>query len=370
MIKPTKRDILAGLSGLALIGNGAMAQTANFKTEEFSKGFDNPWGMAFLPDGRLLVTEKSGRLLLVSGNGAHKVSLRGLPTIADDGQGGLLDVAIDPLFASNNLIYLSFSEPGANRTAGTAVFRGKLFGSQLTEGRVIWRQTPKVNTAHHFGSRLVFAPDQTLFVTTGDRGSQRDLAQSLDNTIGKTIRINRDGSIPKNNPFISNKDAMPEIWSYGHRNMQGAFWHKGLNKLITIEHGPQGGDEINLDEAGKNYGWPKITYGKEYSGRPIGPTAMSGMVQPLHQWTPSIAPCGAAYYEGKAFPQWQGRVFVAALKFKYLEMITFNGTKVVAQQKLLTDIDQRVRDVVIGPDGFIYVAFDAEQFPIMRIRPA
>lgn len=370
MNMPSKRDVLAGLSGLALGSSAACAQTGGFKVEEFSQGFDQPWGMAFLPDGRLLVTEKAGRLRLVSADGARKVSLTGVLTVDDNGQGGLLDVAIDPEFASNSLIYLSFSEPGPGRTAGTSVFRAKLFGAQLTEGAVIWRQAPKVRSAHHFGSRLVFAPDKTLFITTGDRGSQRNLAQKLDNGIGKTIRINRDGTVPKDNPFVGVKDALPEIWSYGHRNMQGAYWNSALKKLITIEHGPQGGDEINLDEAGKNYGWPKVTFGREYSGLPIGPTAMAGMTPPLHQWTPSIAPCGAAYYDGKAFPQWQGRTFVAVLKFKYLEMLTFKGTKVVAQQKLLADLDRRVRDVIVGPDGFIYVAFDEDQSPIMRLRPA
>lgn len=366
------------LSSLALLLTSACAKAQNrekdkpsgplpYKITVVAEGLEFPWGMAVLPDSDILVTEKSGQLQRV--NIGKKTLISGAPEVDYNGQGGLLDVALDPEYADNGFVYLSFSEKDDTGANGTAVFKAKLSGNALIDGQVIWRQTPKIKSGAHFGSRLAFAPDKTLFITTGDRFSQRDQAQKLDNTVGKVIRINRDGSIPADNPFLQTAGAKPEIWSYGHRNMQGAFVHPETGALWSMEHGPQGGDEINLDQAGKNYGWPVITYGENYDGTYIGPKAKDGMEQPLHYWVPSIAPSGMMFYTGDAFPQWKGRLFVGSLKFQYLNMLTLDGTKILAEEKLLTEVGERVRDVAQGHDGFIYVCFDQDDGRVIRLEP-
>ncbi|MFT3997721.1 MAG: PQQ-dependent sugar dehydrogenase [Asticcacaulis sp.] len=373
-----RREImLSGLCLATLLTVPACAQTASkpaeansaYEATVFATGIEQPWGMTFLPDGRLLVTEKAGGLKLVSKDGKSVQPVSGAPVVVDYGQAGLLDVVADLNFAQNGLVYFSFSEEGENDTAGTAVARGKLEGNAITGLQVIWRQSPKVESPNHWGSRLAFSKDgQYLFITVGDRANQRPLVQRLDTTIGKTLRIRPDGSIPEDNPFVKTPGAKGEIWSLGHRNQQGAFVHPETGALWTNEHGPQGGDEINIVKPGKNYGWPLITYGEEYGGGRIGTTSKDGLEQPLHYWVPSIAPAGMLWYDGP-HTAWQGKVFVASLKFKYLDMITLENGKVVKEEKLLTEFGERVRDVEKGPDGALYVAFDNPEGRIVRMVP-
>ncbi len=347
------------------------ASALPYRLKVVAEGLEFPWGLAFLPDGRMLVTERPGRLRIVAADGQPSPPVTGVPAVFAQRQGGLLDVVLDPGFATNQLVYLSYAEADAFGMAGTAVARGKLVGNALTAVEVIYRQSPKAEGGLHFGSRLVFAPDGTLFVTQGDRYIHKDGAQTLDNGYGKTVRINPNGSIPLDNPFVNTPGAQPEIWSYGHRNMQGAAIHPVTGQLWTQEHGAMGGDEINLDLAGRNYGWPVITWGVNYDGQPIGiGTEKAGMEQPLTYWKPSIAPSGMAFYTADRFPQWRGNLFVGSMKFGYLNRIELDGTRVVAQEKLLTEVDQRIRCVRQGPDGYLYVTTDSPQGRVLRLEPA
>src|SRR5829696_7616536 len=273
--------------------------------ETVATGLSNPWGLEFLPDGRILVTERPGRLRIVERDGRVGAPLAGVPTVLAQGQGGLLDVALDPQFASNRLVYLSYAEPGQGGAAGTAVARGRLGAAGLEEVRVIYRQEPKVADGGHFGSRLVFASDGALFVTQGDRFSYREQAQDLGSLLGKVVRIAADGAVPRDNPFAGRGGARPEIWSYGHRNVQAAALDPATGQLWTVEHGARGGDELNHPQAGKNYGWPVITYGRDYSGAKIGEgTTREGMEQPVYYWDPVIAPPGMTFYTGNRYPGW------------------------------------------------------------------
>ena len=332
------------------------------------EGLQHPWGLAFFEDGRMLVSERTGQLRIVD-SGKPGDPIEGMPEIAVGGQGGLLDVAIH-----EGLIYFSYSEPGKLLTNSTAVARAMLVGNRLENVEVIFRQEPKYISRAHFGSRLVFAPDGTLFITLGERFLPRDDAQTLDNHHGKLIRINPDGSVPADNPFVDNPDALPEIWSFGHRNSQGAALNPLTGKLWMHEHGPKGGDEINIPEAGKNYGWPVITFGREYTGGEVGEgiTHQEGMEQPMYYWVPSIAPSGMLFYTGDAFPQWQGNLFVGSLKFKQLVRLELDGEEVVAEERLFEEaIGQRIRDVRQGPDGLIYLlADDSKNGKIIRLSPA
>jgi glucose/arabinose dehydrogenase len=339
------------------------------KVETLAEGLDHPWGLAFLPDGRALVTERPGRLRLVDKSGKLSPPLAGVPEVYAQGQGGLLDVAVDPQFAQNRAIYFSFAEPGPGG-AGTAVARAVLGASGLEQVRVIYRQVPKVGGGNHFGSRLVFGRDGTLFVTQGDRFSQRERAQDLSVTIGKVVRIRSDGSIPPDNPFAKREGARPEIWSYGHRNVQGATLGPD-GQLWTAEHGAQGGDEINHPQPGRNYGWPVITYGRDYSGAKIGiGTSAPGMEQPVHYFDPSIAPSGLAFYTGDAFPQWKGSLLVGSLKFTHLARLEMRNGRVVSETRYLQDLGERIRDVVQGPDGLVYLLTDSDKGRILRLWPA
>ncbi|MEM8838864.1 MAG: PQQ-dependent sugar dehydrogenase, partial [Pseudomonadota bacterium] len=324
----------------------------DFRVEVLTNALANPWGMAFLPDGRILITEKSGRLRLFA-NGQLSDPLSGLPDIAAVGQGGLLDVAVDPDFNDNQMVYISYSEPG-DGGYGTAVLRGRLGERGLSDTEVIFQQNRKTSSGRHFGSRFTFARDQTLFITLGDRADRPSAQDPFDHS-GSVVRINRDGSIPSDNPFVDGKDALPEIWSIGHRNVQGADLHPDTGELWTIEHGARGGDEVNLPEAGKNYGWPVISYGRHYSGAKIGVgVAQEGMEQPVHYWDPSIAPAGSSFYDGDLFPEWRGNLFVSALKFQLLARLEFDGEKVVREERLLEGEYGRIRDVETGPDGALY----------------
>ena len=353
-----------------LLALPASAQTSSYKIDTIAEGLENPWGLAFLPDGRMLVTERPGRLNLVSKDG--EVSEVGnVPDVVARGQGGLLDVALDPAFTDNRLVYLSYAEAGEGG-AGTAVARGNLSDDNrlLENVQVIFRQTPKVAGGNHFGSRLVFAPDGKLFITLGERFNYRDRAQDLDATLGKVVRINPDGSVPQDNPFVGKDGARPEIWSYGHRNPQSAAINPQTGALWTVEHGARGGDELNIPEAGKNYGWPVISYGVNYDGSKIGEgTEKEGMEQPVKYWVPSYAPSGMAFYTGDLFPDWKGDLFVGALAAQELVRLELDGNSVTDEERLLSDLGERIRDVRQGPDGALYVLTDSSDGKLLRLSP-
>jgi aldose sugar dehydrogenase len=345
------------------------SQSGPISVTTVAEGLEHPWGLAFLPDGRLLVTERPGRLRLVGADGALSAPIGGVPEVYATGQGGLLDVALDPAFAENGLIYLSYSEPGGSG-GGTAVARAKLAGDQLEQLQVIFRQVPKLDSGQHFGSRLVFLPDGTLIVTLGDR-NRREHIGDLKSHVGKLVRINPDGSVPADNPFVGQAAYAPEIYSLGHRNAQGAALHPETDALWTAEHGSRGGDEINQPQPGKNYGWPVISYGREYSGGKIGEgTEKPGLEQPVYYWDPSIAPAGMTFYTGDKFPAWRGNLFVGALKFRLLARLTMEGNRVVAEERLLQDLGERIRDVMQGPDGYLYLLTDDDDGRILRLAPA
>jgi len=332
-----------------------------------AEGLEHPWGLALLADGRKIVTERPGRMRLVAKDGSLSEPLGGIPEVVARGQGGLLDVTLSPKFAEDKLVYFSFSEPGEGG-AGTAVARGKLGAKALENVEVIWRQTPKVQSPNHWGSRIVFRPDGTLFVTLGDRFNQRPLVQDLSTTIGKLIRINADGSIPKDNPFVGTANAKGEIWSYGHRSVQAATLHPQTNELWTLEHGARGGDELNNPQAGKNYGWPVITYGIDYSGVKIGEgTEKAGMEQPVYFWDPVIAPSGAAFYTGDVFPDWKGDLFVGSLQPGGLVRLKIDNGKVTSETRYIGNPRQRVRDVQQGSDGLLYIITDSPKGQILRL---
>jgi glucose/arabinose dehydrogenase len=335
-----------------------------------AKGLEHPWSLAFLPDGRMLVTEREGTLRYVTREGALSDPISGVPAVHAEGQGGLLDVVLDPAFAENSVIYLSYAEPAPEGTNGTAVARARLDGGQLAGLEVIFRQRPKFKGHHHFGSRLVFARDGSLFVTTGERNSERDKSQDLGTHLGKVIRITPDGGVPPDNPLVGREGALPEIWSWGHRNIQGAALHPATGALWIHEHGPRGGDEINIAAAGKNYGWPVITYGREYSGPAIGEgTAKAGMEQPIHYWVPSIAPSGMAFHDGRGYPAWKGQLFVGALAAAQLVRLEVTPEGEVAKEERIA-IGKRVRDVREGPDGALYLLTDEDAGEILRVVPA
>ncbi len=336
-----------------------------------TEGLNHPWSLAFLPDGRMLVTERVGRLRIVHPDGRlDPRPVAGLPPVHQYGQGGLLDVALHPDFAHNRRVYFSFAEKGPGGY-GTAVAFGRLEGHRLRDVQVIFRQLPKTAKTYHFGSRLVFDREGHLFVTLGDRGDRMS-AQDLGRHAGSLIRILPDGRGPPDNPFVGRPGAQPEIWSYGHRNMQGVALHPVTGKVWTHEHGPQGGDELNIPQAGRNYGWPIITYGREYvTGLPIGEgTHKAGMEQPIHYWVPSIAPSGMAFYTGDRFPRWRGDLFIGSLKFRLLVRLRLDGERVVHEERMLADELGRIRDVRQGPDGLIYLLTDATDGKLVRLRPA
>lgn len=335
------------------------------KIETIAKGLSHPWGLAFLPDGRLLVTERDGQLRYVAA-GKLSAPISGLPALAVGGQGGLLDVILDKDFASNQKIYLSYSEPGTNDTNSTAVMQATLSGDSLKETKVIFSQQPKYNSKYHFGGRLVQEANGNLFVTLGDRGSRREDVQPLTTDIGKVVRITSTGEPASDNPFVAQADAKKEIWSFGHRNVQGATLDSS-GRLWTHEHGPQGGDEINITKAGLNYGWPLITYGEEYGGGVIGKTAAAGLEQPLHYWVPSIAPSGMSFYQSALFSGWQQNLLVGSLKFGQLVRLEIKDDKVSHEERIR--IGSRIRDVKVHPDGSVYLLTDEDNGSILRITP-
>jgi aldose sugar dehydrogenase len=348
----------------------ATSQAGPLSVETVASGLENPWGLAFLPDGRMLVTERPGRLRIVSQAGVLSTPIANVPRVVARGQGGLLDVALDPDFAANRLVYLSYSEPREDGRNSTSVLRGRLSdsGTTLENTSVIFRQNPAANSNLHFGSRLIFARDGALFITTGDRYGLKDEAQNPASHLGKIIRIRPDGSVPVDNP--GKPGWAKEVWSIGHRNVQGAALHPVTGQLWTIEHGARGGDEVNTPRAGLNYGWPVITYGIDYSGLKIGEgRTKPGMEQPVFYWDPSIAPSGAAFYTGEAFPAWKGSLFTGALAGQMLVRLSLDGEKVTGEERLLTNLQERIRDVRQGPDGFLYLLTDASNGRVLRVRP-
>jgi glucose/arabinose dehydrogenase len=369
------------LAALAVPGLAAAQEPQRLRTEKaevvvetVARGLQNPWGLAFLPDGRMLVTERPGRLRVVATNGQLSEPLGGTqPRVAARGQGGLLDVALDPNFAQNRLVYLSYAEDRGERRAGTSVMRARLnaAGTALEGGQVIFRQEPSHTGGNHFGSRLVFDRGGHLLVTLGDRFDLRDQAQNPANHLGKVVRITTEGRPAPDNPFAGREGARPETWSIGHRNIQAAALHPQTGQLWTIEHGARGGDEVNIPQPGRNYGWPVITYGVDYSGARIGEgTAKAGLEQPVYYWDPSIAPSGMAFYTGDRFPAWRGSILVGALSGKLLARLETSGGKVTAEERMLQGLGERIRDVRQGPDGFVYLLTDSANGRILRVRPA
>jgi len=368
--------VLAAAAAVLATGVAAPATAQTFKSsagelavETVVGGLSHPWAFAFLPDGRLLITERSGRLRIAA-DGKLSAPLAGVPRVLARGQGGLHDVVLDRDFAQNQTIYLCYAEP-VDGGGETAMARARLSGDRLEDVRRIFRQEGPPSGGNHYGCRIAQAADGNLFLTTGDHFTYRDEAQNLANHLGKTIRVAPDGSVPRDNPFVGRAGAKPEIWSYGHRNSQGAAIHPQSGKLWMHEHGPRGGDEVNIDETGKNYGWPVIGYGIDYSGAKIHEaTSKPGMEQPIKYWVPSIAPSGMAFYQGDLFQNWRGSLFVGALAGQMLVRLQLDGEKVVSEERLLQGLAERIRDVRQGPDGALYLATDNSAGRILRIAPA
>lgn len=384
-MKPFKRRVRRTVSALAIVfgaagaalaaqTNAPPAEATAVDVAEIATGLNHPWGMQFLPDGRILVTERPGSMRIVSGNGKISAPITGVPKVVARGQGGLLDVLLADDFATSSEIILSYAEPREGGTNATAVAKAKLSltgeGGSLSDVQVIFRQQPPIASGHHFGSRLVFDRKGALFITTGDRASQRDSAQDLSTDIGKLIRINRDGSIPADNPFAGQDGKRPEIWSYGHRNIQGMARHPQTGEVWTTEHGARGGDELNIPRAGKNYGWPVITWGIDYSGAKIGKgTAKAGMEQPVYYWNPSIGTSGLAFYTGELFKGWKGNLLAGGLSGAVLERLILDGDQVAGVEHLLAGRGDRIRDVRMAPDGSVYVLTDDADGKLLRLTP-
>jgi glucose/arabinose dehydrogenase len=366
---------IACAAALLALPAGASAQTypsssGNLKVETVAGGLDHPWALAFLPDGTMLVTERPGRMRIVARDGKVSAALHGVPKVFAVQQGGLLDVALDREFAGNRTIYFSYAEP-VQSGARTTVARARLEAGALADHKVIFQQAGPLSRGGHFAGRIAQAPDGNLFVTLGDHFGPRDEAQNLANHLGKLIRITRDGAAPPDNPFVGRAGALPEIWSLGHRNPQGLMFHPTTGKLWEHEHGPRGGDEVNIIAKGANYGWPVIGYGIDYSGAKIhDSTSKAGMEQPVKYWVPSIAPSGMAFYQGNLFPAWRGHLFVGALVSQMLVRLTIDGDHVRDEERLLLPLRERIRDVRNGPDGALYLLTDNSAGRILRVTPA
>jgi glucose/arabinose dehydrogenase len=357
----------------AVVFSMPVAQAQELKPVVVARGLANPWALAFLPDGRMLVSERAGRLRIVAADGKVGEPLAGLPPLVASGQCGLLDVVVDPKFAENQRIFWTFAEPAPSGQAGnsTAVARGRLVGDKLTEVRTIFSQQPKVVSQLHCGSRIVFDREGNLFVGLGDRFSRKDDAQTLDNHLGKVVRISVDGVALVGNPFAGTPGALPEVWSRGHRNIQGAALHPSTGELWASEHGPQGGDEINRVESGRNYGWPLVTYGRNYGlDTKIGEEGPKpGFEPPLRHWVPtSIAPSGMAFLTSERYPGWQGSLFIGALRGQSLVRLSLDGRSITGEERLLGSLDARVRDVRQGPDGWLYVLTDGNDGRVLRLE--
>lgn len=370
--------VLSGALIAAAIARAAEAvypsSAGNLAVQTVATGLVHPWSLAFLPDGRILVTERPGRMRLVTQNGQLSPPLANVPKVFAASQGGLLDVILDRGFAQNRTIYFSYAEP-FNGGGRTALARARLDDSaapRLTDVKVIYRQYGPPSHGNHFGSRIVQATDGTLFVTNGEHFTDRDMAQTLDNDLGKIVRITADGTAPSDNPFANKPGARAEVWSYGHRNPQGLALNPADGKLWEQEHGARGGDEINLIEKGHNYGWPRVSYGVNYDGTPVGTgkAKMDGVDDPRWHWTPSIAPSGMTFYTGDLFPAWKGSLFNGALKSQLLSRLELRGDTVVKEERLLQALNERIRDVRQGPEGALYLLTDSASGRILRVVPA
>lgn len=348
----------------------------DYQVTDHVTGLVKPWGLAFTPDGGLLITEKPGRLRLFK-DGRLSEPVAGVPAVDARDQGGLQGIALDPQFARNGLVYLHYVEPPKDGKNNGAVARGRLVTTggtpRLEDVRVIYRQTPSLASTKHYGGRLVFGRDGTLFVTGGERSvlEGRMQAQRMDGTLGKVVRINTDGSIPKDNPFVGRAGARPEIFSIGHRNILGAALHPRTGELWEVEHGARGGDELNIVRKGRDYGWPTITYGIEYAGGPVGEgiTRKDGMEQPIYYWDPVLAPGDMAFYEAAQVPAWKGSLFVTGMGPRYLSRLTLDGDKVVGEERLLAEVKERLRPIAVGPDGALYIGVDSDAGRIIRVAP-
>jgi glucose/arabinose dehydrogenase len=359
---------------LLLVPVAAAAQTVRsdehaFRVVRLVEGLDHPWSLAFLPDGRMLVSEREGRLRSITDGKLDEKPIEGLPQVVQYGQGGLHDVVLHPAFSQNSLLYLAYAARGPDGV-GTELARGKLAGNRLENVQVVFRQSPKGHAGQHFGGRIVFDRDGYVYLTLGDRG-ERDRAQKPDDHAGSVIRLHDDGRVPKDNPFAGKAGWKPEKFTLGNRNMQGAALHPRTGVLWTHEHGPQGGDEVNIIRAGVNYGWPVITYGRNYGlGTRIGEgTEKPGMAQPLYKWVPSIAPSGMAFYTGERFPRWRGNLFVGALRDQMLVRLVLDGEQVLKEERLLKGVLGRIRDVRAGPDGLLYLLTDESRGVLARLEP-
>ena len=352
------------------------SEQAALQVETVATGLVHPWAIAFLPDGSALITERPGRLRLLGADGVLSEPIGGVPAVFARDQGGLLDVALDPGFAENRLVYLSYAEPGPGDTNTTAVMRARLMDNarRLERGRVVFRQEPQVDSTKHFGSRLVFDGAGHLYVALGERSDRayRGQSQDLDSHLGKVVRIYPDGSVPPDNPFVDDPDALPEIWSYGHRNIQAAAMNPATGQLWEIEHGPRGGDELNIVQPGANYGWPLVSHGVNYIGTSVGTgeRTMPGVTDPIYTWTPVIAPSGMIFYGGDAFPAWRGDLFVGGLRSTALVRLELDGERVIGEERLLEGFGERIRDVAEAPDGAIHVVTDSRNGVVLRISPA
>ena len=355
--------------------NAPAAAPTALKVDEIATGLDHPWGMQLLPDGRFLVTERPGRIRIVATNGAKSPAVAGVPSVMNSGQGGLLDILLAADFEKSGVIFFSFAEPRGLFSNGTSVARARLVlegsGGHLDDVQIIFRQQPAVISSAHFGSRLVFDKTGALFVTTGERYTEKVSAQDLTTDLGKVIRIMPDGTIPADNPFVGQDGKRPEIWSYGHRNLQGAALDPATGQLWTTEHAAKGGDELNHPEAGKNYGWPVITWGTDYDGSKIGEgTTKDGMEQPVYYWNPSIGTSGLAFYSGDLFKGWKGNILAGGLAGGTLERLVMKDGAVVAVEHLLTDVRERIRDVRVDMKGAVYVLTDSPEGQLLRLTPA
>lgn len=335
-----------------------------------AEGLDHPWSLTFMPDGSMLIVELSGQIRVLRDGVLAAEPVTGVPEVYFESQGGLFDVVLDPKFEENSLVYISYAH-GSRRSNGTRVARARFDGETLTDLAVIFDAVPAKDTPVHYGGRIVFLPDETMLLTIGDGFDYREDAQKLDNHLGKIVRIGRDGRALSDNPFVGREGALPEIWTYGHRNQQGLIYDAASGRVYAHEHGAQGGDEINIIEPGKNYGWPVITRGIDYSGARISPfTEYEGMEQPIVDWTPSIAPAGMTIYRGAQFPEWQGDIFAGALAGKHVRRVMMENGEPAGEEVLFAELGERIRDVRAGPDGYLYVVTDGEDGRVLRVIPA
>lgn len=376
-MKVIHRSLTLTAMGLAALAASAQATTietrwVDINVETVAEGLNHPWGMAFLKNGKMLVTERAGNMRLIEADGSIGEPIAGLPEIKVRGQGGLLDVILSPDFESDNTLYFSYSEPesAGSEVTSTAVARARLENNELHDLEVIFSQYPKEEGGRHYGGRLQFSADgEYLFIGLGDRGHRQDDSQTLDNHTGKLVRIHRDGSAPEDNPFVGEDGALPEIWSYGHRNIQGMDIQPSSGQIWVVEHGPQGGDELNQAQASLNYGWPVITHGEQYGGGEVGiGFAKEGMELPVWHWTPSIAVSGMVFYAGNQFPAWQGNVLATGLRGTQVARLEIDGDRVIHQEVM--KFEQRIREVKVGPEGYIYLLTDESNGQILRLSPA